>query len=398
MAAYDSDSSLDDELDVQTNVTLGYASSQPTDDDISQIGGHPTFLDPAMSPPASFAKCKICNSYMSLLLKLQADLSQQFPGEERRLYVWSCRKKQCSRTQGSIRAFRETRKPKPKPSTQQTTQKPAQSQPPAQTNLGSQLFGNQTSSSNINPFSGSSSTNPFSSSQPTNILSASSLSDLKAKPPQSPQPPTETFAEKLKISESPPPSLPQDPWPSTSSFPSPFPHLHLEAEAEYLEPKPQSSSSNPTPALIDESEPTPSSDKDLYESPHDKTFDHFTQLLSQNPEQVLRYEHSGQPLLYSSSDAIASCFVVHGKGPVKGIPRCSCSSARVFEMQLVPNLIFEVEKDNEEAMKIDGKEGMEWGTVILGTCSRNCGDEGVSFREEWVGVQWEEGGMVLKQK
>jgi len=36
-------------------------------------------------------------------------------------------------------------------------------------------------------------------------------------------------------------------------------------------------------------------------------------------------------------------------------------------------------------------DGMEWGTVILGTCVNNCGEAGtVCFREEWVGVQWEE--------
>lgn len=70
-------------------------------------------------------------------------------------------------------------------------------------------------------------------------------------------------------------------------------------------------------------------------------------------------------------------------------------------MQLVPYLIYELEKDNEEAMKLDGGEGMEWGTVIVGTCSKNCGDEedgNVVFREEWAGVQWEEGGVQLKQK
>jgi len=68
-------------------------------------------------------------------------------------------------------------------------------------------------------------------------------------------------------------------------------------------------------------------------------------------------------------------------------------------MQLVPYLIYELEKDDEEAMKLDGSAGMEWGTILVGTCSKNCGEEGrVVFREEWVGVQWEEGGVQLKQK
>jgi pre-rRNA-processing protein TSR4 len=70
------------------------------------------------------------------------------------------------------------------------------------------------------------------------------------------------------------------------------------------------------------------------------------------------------------------------------MPRCEhCGAQRAFELQLVPGLIYELEKD--EAMDLE--DGMEWGTIILGTCVNNCGDAGkISFREEWVGVQWEE--------
>lgn len=40
MADYDSDSSGAGN-DVETNVLLGYASKEPTEDDFSQLGGHP---------------------------------------------------------------------------------------------------------------------------------------------------------------------------------------------------------------------------------------------------------------------------------------------------------------------------------------------------------------------
>jgi pre-rRNA-processing protein TSR4 len=38
---------------------------------------------------------------------------------------------------------------------------------------------------------------------------------------------------------------------------------------------------------------------------------------------------------------------------------------------------------------------MEWGTIILGVCSKDCKprdvEEGeVGYVEEWIGVQWEE--------
>ena len=44
-----------------------------------------------------------------------------------------------------------------------------------------------------------------------------------------------------------------------------------------------------------------------------------------------------------------------------------------------------------------GLDGMEWGSVVLGVCSRDCEGRdiavgGVAYVEEWVGVQWEEVG------
>lgn len=427
MPTYDSDSS-DDTLDVQTNVTLGYATVEVTGDDISHVGGHPTWLDSNTKASASLARCKVCNGYTSLLLQLQADLQQYFPNDERRLFVSCCRKKQCSRKPGSVRAFREVKKARTSKRTQ-----PAQQQGEAtaqsQANLGSQLFGGATSpqaSSDANPFSTSSTSthqaNPFANASQSND---NPFAQLAAKPPQ---PPTQSFADKLKISDLPkdqPQQQPQEPespepWPEESSFPAPFPRFFLDAEGEYLDPTPppapSSSGTNGRITELEDEKPSSSAgaEKDLYESPHDKTFDHFTRILAQNPEQILRYEFKGTPLLYSSTDAVATHFVLPGhhlhqsnskvktSGPVKGIPGCQyCGAARVFELQLVPYLIYELEKDDEEAMKLDGGDGMEWGTIIVGTCSKNCGDDTngqVVFREEWTGVQWEEGGVELKQK
>lgn len=42
MPPYDSDSSGDEDSEfTETNVLLGYASKEPTDDNFSQLGGHP---------------------------------------------------------------------------------------------------------------------------------------------------------------------------------------------------------------------------------------------------------------------------------------------------------------------------------------------------------------------
>lgn len=106
----------------------------------------------------------------------------------------------------------------------------------------------------------------------------------------------------------------------------------------------------------------------------DKTFQRFADRLAQNPEQILRYDFEGQPLLYSNKDAVGS------KWP-KGVPGCAkCGSERVFELQLTPHAITELEAEDMSL------EGMDWGTIVMASCGKDCGGE----NEEWVGVQWEE--------
>jgi pre-rRNA-processing protein TSR4 len=216
-------------------------------------------------------------------------------------------------------------------------------------------------------------------------------------PPQEPtdEPLNSTFADKLKITDQPPqgPTLENEVWPEQTALPPSFHFYHLDAAAEELEPEEQSkaSSSGPSTTQYDTDDSnTNGLEKDTFESSVDKTFQKFSDRIAQNPEQVLRYEFKGQPLLYSGHDDVATRFIVpHGKaGAARGIPRCdSCGAQRVFELQLVPGLIYQLEKDEA----IDFDDGMEWGTIIVATCANNCGEAGaISFKEEWLGVQWEE--------
>ena len=149
-------------------------------------------------------------------------------------------------------------------------------------------------------------------------------------------------------------------------------------------------------------------EKDAFESTIDKTFQKFADRLAQNPEQVLRYEFGGAPLLYSKDDNVGKVFappatptssdtkIRTASAGMARIPRCqNCASARVFELQLVPQAIAELEVEEE------GLEGMEWGTILLGVCEKDCGERGVEngdmgWVEEWVGVQWEESGERKK--
>ncbi|KAK7540445.1 programmed cell death protein 2 [Phyllosticta citribraziliensis] len=415
MASYDSDSSGDDENYTETNVLLGYASKEPTDDDWSQLGGYPTWLND-QAPSFSLAKCKVCNDPMTLLLQLNGDLPQTFAGHSRRLYIFSCRRKACRRKPGCVRGFRATRVSasaieaqrkheadeaaaaaealKHKEKEEEDRQK--------QGNLGTALFGGGTPSmsANANPFAAPSgmSANPF-----------ASASSLAARPAQKTSTNdtdatlSQTFAEKARLSSPPPTDSPVVPptaaephvaWPSDAktALPPPYPSYHLDADYEALDPTPLAIPGN-TVVDPDAAEPTPEAGgsetnvKEAFESSLDKAFQRFADRLAQNPEQVLRYEWGGVPLLCTRDDAVGKLFADEGH---VGLPRCgNCGAERVFEVQLVPQAIMELEAEELSL------EGMEWATIVMGTCKKDCAARGtkdgeVGYVDEWVGVQWEE--------
>ncbi|KAK2743234.1 hypothetical protein FQN57_004923 [Myotisia sp. PD_48] len=431
MDPYDSDSSgiEDEELGDynETGVLLGYAVEEPIDDSQSHLGGQPSWLDPSTPPPGNLAKCKICKDPMPLLLQLNADLPEIFLHDERWLYIFGCTKRTCNRKQGTVRALRAVKRHKiahkanPTPTQENTSGNiPQEAAREPNRNIGADIFGIKPSpnlsSGNINPFSTSPSplatpSNPFAPLPPT--------STLAAVPPQKPddeQTLSETFADKVRISPedsqpfTPAPELPRplEPWPDQSAFPTPYPCYFLDSDYEVLCEKPETTLPSGVQVEPLEIEPETGSsskkggdieDKGLFESALDKSFLRFSTRLAHNPEQVLRYEFGGLPLLYSVTDEVGKLFVpedqqAQGKLKKHKIPRCqSCGNARVFEVQLVPQAITILEEGREGiGLGPTDDPGMEWGTVILGVCEANCADqEGVvEWKEEWVGVQWEE--------
>lgn len=276
--------------------------------------------------------------------------------------------------------------------------------PPA---IGASLFGVQPTGSSTfaNPFSSKpGNANPFSTS--ASPVQTTPEVKVEEAPPALP----ETFASKLRLSSPPPspqPPRPFEPWPTESSFPTPFPHYHLDAEYETLDVP--SAPQIPENARMDiDTERGESGrgkeDKEVFESSIDKTFQKFADRIGENAEQVLRYEFRGKPLLYSDHDSIGKMLVHHSEnGPSAntkvttagskggaGFPRCPiCGAERVFEVQLTPHAIIDLEAED---MTIDG---MEWGTIIMAVCGKDCKPDDVSdgevgYVEEWIGVQWEE--------
>lgn len=332
---------------------------------------------------------------MALLLQLNGELPDRFPSHDRRIYVFACKRNSCRRKDGSIRAVRGVRQWKEdeikalEEEKEEEQQKPEPQQPKQE--LGSALFGSTsfgTGAASASPFSQA---NPFSSSS-SGAAQANPFASPAPKPAAgttTPEPVSnklsKTFAETLSINApKPPPPPPAEPWPEESAQPTPYPVLYLaDADYEALEPTPAEVPEN---ARIEDADaPEPSAlDREAFESSMDATFQKFADRLSQNPEQVIRYEFGGTPLIYSKKDKVGDLL------SRSGIPRCSnCGDRRTFEVQMTPNAIAELEADDLSL------EGMEWGTIIVGVCQSDCLPGGQSmgeagYLEEWAGVQWEE--------
>lgn len=344
-----------------------------------------------------------------MILQLNGELPERFPGHERRLYVFSCRRKSCRRRDGSTRALRGLRvapgsaTSQEKKNTVSKTSREETKQADPRSGLGEALFGVKptTGGSGLNPFASPSGANPFAKSP-----SPGGANPFASAPSQSkaPEPKTETedpakdlpktFAETLSLnnpqqSHGPPP--PPEPWPVDADQPQSYPIMYLsDAEYETLDPIPLPPPQATTTMDLDEGGPSSGSgkeDKVVFESTMDSTFQKFADRVGQNSEQCIRYEFGGQPLLYSKVDEVGKR--LHDAG-ASGIPRCgNCGANRVFEVQLTPQAITELETEEE------GLEGMDWGTIIVGVCERDCqertaGEGEAGYLEEWAGVQWEE--------
>ncbi|KAK3349029.1 programmed cell death protein 2 [Lasiosphaeria hispida] len=428
MAPYDDSESSggEDNEFTETNVLLGYASTDANGEEISRLGGYPEWLNPAKAPSAVLAKCKVCKDLLVLLLQLNAELPDRFLGHERRIYVFACRKKSCRRQEGSIRAIRGL-KISPEAAALLAAKevkeaKPAKEAPvtpkASDLDLGQALFGGKPAAKTTGAPARS---NPFaSSSAGANPFAAKSTPSVNpfAKPTQPPTPEpkkddptpdpvpslTKSFAETLSLnnpqaSQSPPP--PPEPWPATADQPEAYPVRWLsDAEYETIDPSPQPLP--PANVQIDISDGPAGGgggkeDKEVFESVMDNVFQKFADRVGENPDQCIRYEFAGQPLLYSKGDKVGALLHVNAEAGAKvtttgakGLPSCgNCGASRVFEVQLTPHAIEELEIDE------DGLDGMDWGTVIVGVCERDCQERGVEageagYLEEWAGVQWEE--------
>ncbi|KAG6864622.1 hypothetical protein C0991_008243 [Blastosporella zonata] len=220
----------------------------------------------------------------------------------------------------------------------------------------------------------------------------------------------------------------ESPWKAAPSYPA----LYLSTVSEYLPPqsKPKLPPGTQVTDPLDDDDRKGGKDKDIswaseaYEDSleMDHVFERFTKRVGYEGEQCVRYELNGTPLPFSSDKIFASLFpsppaptlpVTKAAFTVintpkrtyfpTGIPACpSCRGKRIFECQLMPNLINvlrrptnagkkqtdeERRKAVERALKgaPDEGRGMEWGTSMIFSCEKDCcfDEEGKETRGCW---------------
>lgn len=210
-------------------------------------------------------------------------------------------------------------------------------------------------------------------------------------------------------------------WPTQPSYSS-----HYVATTPEVIPK----QSNEKPMEIEEVNQTlsagPNNELEEFEKSMgngmDEAFEHFIKCVSHEPQQCIRYDLGGMPLMYTNRDGVYKELFRGGNHyDASKVPRCEqCGSKRVFECQVTPNIInlcnnstqstaSAAQSDDERKKELQdtlenksagsGKADMEWGTILLYVCENDCcldpatKDKSKEGREQWIEeltyIQWE---------
>ncbi|CAE6470736.1 unnamed protein product [Rhizoctonia solani] len=431
-------SESDDGSQQQTSVLLGTPDGEikdpkdVRDPNVSRLGGKPTFIPGVSRPPVSSSLCKVCNNPCEVLLHIWCPFENS--PMDRVLYVFGCANSGCQRQPGSIRAFRQLRfndkyavkleKRKERAQREKEKEAKAAAASGLNTNTSSNPFamggGSVTGPTNLFG-SGFGAAEGEGEGEDDDLASGGSEDDYDYEDDDEPE--VDALADKLTntaITEQSPAST-QNEWVSHPFYPP----IYLNTVFEYISPPKPSPAQKPAGGTATGGEMW---DLEQYErvSDEDPVFQRFAQRVGEEGAQCIRYELGGTPLPFHTDDVYKKLFPpapiapgtqvpVTGPQPVSKptydptiIPRCGqCGGKRVFECQLMPNMLNLLKKpspkakrnaaDAEEARKqlvaaaLGGKGGvgMEWGTCMVFACEKDCCDGREAWREEEVWVQWE---------
>ncbi|EKM50389.1 uncharacterized protein PHACADRAFT_129542 [Phanerochaete carnosa HHB-10118-sp] len=434
----DDDELLKTTTTVQLGISDGAIDSQTDlrDAAVSRIGGLPAFLT-WPDPPFESSYCKNCSTPMELIVQVWCPMEDS--PHDRALYVWGCSRGVCQGLAGSVRAFRGLRHNE-KYATKLAKKKARQAR---QVRLVEEEK-LQVAKSNPFSFGNGVATAPNFSSIGSKIFDVSeSENQAEAESNEAPEEneeddlssnDSEADEDKELVGAMASSTLEPTAWASAPSYPASY----LSTVSEYLSPAPTTSTKiEEVPEDDDDGKMNQAASWAMegYENSLvvDRAFERFSKRVGYEAEQCLRYELGGTPLPFASDDVFDKLFpkplvqnlpVTRSKAmvvpPAKrtytpSIPPCPrCKARRVFECQLMPNLINilrskntlgpakpqtdeERRKEVQEMLKGGSSvelTGMGWGTCMIFSCEKDCCEEnGVSltscWREELVLVQWD---------
>ncbi|KAM3624970.1 uncharacterized protein V6R79_004531 [Siganus canaliculatus] len=109
------------------------------------------------------------------------------------------------------------------------------------------------------------------------------------------------------------------------------------------------------PSLVDTLAETDLEEMAMHETEDNKVFQRFKKKIAPEPHQVVRYSRGGSPLWVSPQHIPSE----------QDIPSCTCGAKRIFEFQVMPQLLNSLCVDSTGA-------SIDWGTLAVYTCSDSC--------------------------
>ncbi|XP_020041662.1 programmed cell death protein 2 isoform X2 [Castor canadensis] len=106
-----------------------------------------------------------------------------------------------------------------------------------------------------------------------------------------------------------------------------------------------------------------------HESREDHIFQKFKTQIALEPEQILRYGRGIEPMWISGENIPQE----------KDIPDCPCGAKRIFEFQVMPQLLNHLKADRLGT-------SVDWGVLTIFTCAESC-TLGTGYTEEFVWKQ-----------
>ncbi|KAL1667913.1 programmed cell death protein 2 [Schizophyllum commune] len=410
-------SDSDDELspEVETSVLLGVpdgpidSSADIADAAVSRIGGRPAFL-PSTEPPLAASECKICHRPAELIVQLWCPLEDS--PMDRALYVWACARAGCQAKEGSVRAYRGLRYNAP------YAEKLAQKAEKKKAKVAA-----KPAAPAANPFAMGGNTaapNPFGLG--AQIFGAPPVKEEDDADDAASDSASDTDSEHSLVVALASTTLEDSTWQKAPAYPP----LYLSTAAEYVPPEPKVKPRLPDPDAVG-GDLGEFKGLEKYENSLDvdPVFERFVRRVGFEGEQCIRYELGGTPLPFASDAVYDQLFPTPKETsitvtkadfkvtpPVKrsfepsSVPACPhCGGPRVFECQLMPNLINILREGQKEGAK-DAKDaearrkeieqtlkggkdpnarGMDWGTCMVFSCEKDCcvGEEGKEAKDCW---------------